>query len=405
MPKPYASTKESVLTFVVGLGLLIALGIILALAPAHNHSTGLVPQKYPLLEMLITNSHVMSDWLFLQVHAAGGNPYDQVQLSSFNGLVGVDSFYSAARFSPPWYYLLFAPFGHLPPAAFVALAFVISAVVAIRVCELSFVYAGLNSPSLLLLTGPIILFPPLVEDVRAGQISVLLTLVVLHALLALKEGRELMVGFWLALLSIKPQSTYLLVLAILLVALRDRRAKVLSGYLVTLVVMLAATYVAAPDLFDSWWAVPVPETFKTLTISTVIREFLLFTTQILYFWPIGLIAGLSAVGIGWLIVSRKIGDGEVLLVVLGASVLTAPYGWFYDSTVLIPLHIYLLVRALEQLRIGKSWALISLISLAVLTYLILILPEIDYLIMLYYPAVLTIMTWRSLRGSGARVLS
>ena len=397
------SSKESGLTFVVALGVAIALGIILALAPAYTDSEGLVAQRNPLLEMLIMGSHMMSDWLFLQVHAAGGNPYDQSQLGIFNGLVGVDGYSSLARFSPPWYYLPFAPFGYLSPTSFIILAFIISAFLAIRVCELSFEYAGLNSPTLLLLTGSIILFPPIVDDLRAGQVSVFLAFAVLQALLALQKQRELMGGFWLAVLSIKPQSTYLFVFAILLIALRDQRFRVLLGYLITLVVLLAATYAAAPELFGSWWSVPVPENFKTLTITTVLREALLATNQTLYLWPIWVIVGVATIGVSWLIIARKIESGLALFVVLGVSVLTAPYGWFYDSAVLMPLHAYLLVRAIRLYELGRRWMLISLIALAALTYLILILPQIDYLVMLCYPAALTILTWRSLRDGVIRI--
>lgn len=87
---------------------------------------------------------------------------------------------------------------------------------------------------------------PLAWALVLGQISILIFALIVAALLALQSGRETWAGICLALITAKPQMSFLLVPAVLLWALFRRRYRLLFSFVVTMTGLLLVSFIVLP---------------------------------------------------------------------------------------------------------------------------------------------------------------
>jgi hypothetical protein len=85
-----------------------------------------------------------------------------------------------------------------------------------------------------------------------GQFAAFIFLWLVAALLALKRGRDGWGGFFLALTTIKPQMTFLLIPALFIWAIGQRRWRFLAGFGLTLAGLFAASFVFLPSWLGSF---------------------------------------------------------------------------------------------------------------------------------------------------------
>ena len=85
-----------------------------------------------------------------------------------------------------------------------------------------------------------------------GQFAAFIFLWLVAALLALKRGRDGWGGFFLALTTIKPQMTFLLIPALFVWAIGQRRWRFLAGFGLTLAGLFAASFVFLPSWLGSF---------------------------------------------------------------------------------------------------------------------------------------------------------
>lgn len=91
-----------------------------------------------------------------------------------------------------------------------------------------------------------LLLYPIAWAFALGQVSILVFALLVAALLAIRSGREGWAGGGLALATIKPQMSFLLVPALLLWALAKRRFRLLGSFGGAMAVLLLGSFIAVP---------------------------------------------------------------------------------------------------------------------------------------------------------------
>lgn len=95
---------------------------------------------------------------------------------------------------------------------------------------------------------------PALEGLFAGQIGLLVAFLLAASMLALRRGKYLVGGFLMALTTIKPQVTALVVLYLLLWALHDWRSRknFCVGFFSTLTLLLCVSLAVLPHWIQNW---------------------------------------------------------------------------------------------------------------------------------------------------------
>lgn len=97
-----------------------------------------------------------------------------------------------------------------------------------------------------------VLFYHFTRTVILGQFAAFVFLWLAAALLALKRGRDGWAGFWLALTTIKPQMVILVIPALLLWALAQRRWRFVAGFGLTLAILFGLSFLLLPSWLTSF---------------------------------------------------------------------------------------------------------------------------------------------------------
>lgn len=187
---------QSVSKIRIHLLVVLLLSLLLGFRPSFHGEPNTF--QSPVVTQLKVHSHMLSDWLLVQLRAEDKDGYNPSILFSEAKRVGTDEFIPAARFSPPWYYLVVAPFAVLSPDVFVLLMDLLSIIAAIKLMVMSFELARGAPPPFWVLALSTAFFPPLLASLAAGQISVFLALVMVLALRSFSSRNDEVAGFWLA---------------------------------------------------------------------------------------------------------------------------------------------------------------------------------------------------------------
>jgi hypothetical protein len=337
----------------------------------------------------LEKSHMISDWLFMQAVLSGKNGYDLQVLKDQCKLIS-ENLTPVARFNPPWYYLFFAPFTYFSLNNFIILLTLLSCLSAIYATERTFQLFGRTKPSPILILTVCIFFSPIIYNLCNGQISNFLALDFVLVLDSFTRKHDKRLGFYLALLSVKPQSTYLIPIAIFASTLREKRYSIICAYILTLTLLITTSFIIFPSAFYFWNQTHFALEIKTFTLSTYIRIALFEITNKLYNWPIFVIPMGTALIVFFAMLKKNYNLHVYSILLPCIAVITAPYGWFYDLSVLIPVICFILLVALEQLKrddyfLISGWLLINIAGIFGVIYL-------DYLSLWFFPLIVLILS-------------
>jgi hypothetical protein len=277
--------------------------------------------------------------------ATGRSPYDlgnQIETQQALGWDKAKNGYGELDclpyFYPPWFALAcaaFLPLGYTAgKAAFFALniALALSAGYLLRGTARG--APGCAPP----LVAPLFVFS--VACVLLGQTSLLVLLLAVLARSLLDKGHDRVAGVVLAWLTIKPQLTALLLLAVLLRALRERRWRVLVAFLVTLGLLVVICTAIVPtwplQMLDAPRQSPPPTEQRPWIGNT---WFLLLRTIHLEGGPLWLLYLALAVPFTVAVVRAALDRArplsEIVAQGLLAAFFVAPYARHYDFPVLL----------------------------------------------------------------------
>ncbi len=324
---------------------------------------------------VIISDNVGSDflcyWTAGRLLASGQSPYDtaaqahiQRDLGWDRERTGLGLYDFLPYYYPPWFGLAFIPLLSLGYAGAKLVWFFFN-------LEITFVSGHLLGQTfpgvprgLLMLLVPVFVFSLI--SLILGQ-TVLLTLFLLLLVWRLLEtGKDGWAGVALACLTLKPQLTGILVAALLVWLLRQRRWSAVKAFVATLAVLSLGSCLVLPtwplDMLQATRQIP-PPTHYFPWIGT--SWLLLLRTFELQGWTLWLLYLAAAVPLLGLTARAALTRTGSLRDVLGLSLLTAfvvaPYARHYDFPVLLIPALLLLHNRLATVA-GRVW-LVALIAL------------------------------------------
>ena len=353
-------------------------------------------------------SDYITYWTAGKLVAEGQSPYDvdrQIELQralgwdrSINGR-GVLDF--LPYYYPPWFALgctLLVPLGF--DGGKLAWFFFNLEMLFLTGCVLKDAVPGVPR-SIVLVAIPVFLFS--VQALLAGQTTILILFLAALAWKLLDGHRDRAAGVALACLTTKPQLAAVLVLALGIWAVRQRRWGVIQGFVAALALLCLASTAAVP----SWPMEMLSATRRTLPPTKYFpwlgnTWFLILKTLGLRSWSLWVLFLAVALPFLWAVVRTAIDPGrpvrDVMALGLLAAFFVAPYGRDYDFPVLwVPALVLIGDRLSEK---AGAALLVGLIVIPYLQFIILvrysrlIVPEVDFYIECTYfwvPALLAIL--------------
>jgi len=302
----------------------------------------------------------MEYWSSGRLLVMGHNPYDRVSVLALQRQQGVETAKFVFVRNPPWTLWWMMPLGLLPlKAAWVLWMMTCTGVLvgSIHLCWR--VLAG-NDPavrSLFLLWT--VGFAPILACMMAGQIGLLLLLGMLLFLLWEKD-HPFWAGFALILPLEKPHLIAPFLLVLLIQSIAKRNWRVMAGLTAATIAAMLPILLIDPQLFVHYRAGIAEENIGAEfipTISGFLRALLFRDRYWVQFVPVfgGMIFG------AWFYLRTPVWDwrrqGFVLLV---GSVMVAPYGWFTDEAILLPVVLAAWLRIQRwETRPWATWLLLG----------------------------------------------
>ena len=323
------------------------------------------------------------------------DPYDQREVLRLERQHGYSADRPLVLRTPPWSLFLVVPLGLADPfwSWLVWTGILIgSLVVGMRLCRR--MYGGESVPQNLFATVGY-LFAPVPACLVAGQMGLVLMLGVALFLLWEKE-HPFRAGAVLILPFAKPHLLSLFWLILVLWVILYKQLRVATGFLLTFVVVTLVPLALDRSIFHDYR--------EMLHVASIQREFIPALSGVIrllffrnYFWVqflpliVGLIWGII------FFIRRRPGwdwrrDGPALLVV---SVLTTPYGWLADESVLLPAILQALVLIYQVRANMKVRTKVALAMFALLNFLLLLIlrSKIPFSTGIYFWSTLVWFSW------------
>ncbi|MBE2201222.1 MAG: DUF2029 domain-containing protein [Anaerolinea sp.] len=187
-----------------------------------------------------------------------------------------------------------------------------------------------------------------------GQFAAFVFLWLVAALLALRRGRDGWAGFWLALTTIKPQMTILVIPALLLWALGGRRWRFIVGFGLTMITLFGLSFLFLPSWLTSFLnqVFSYPDyTFTGSPLWVITGYYLPQLGQ-----PVERLLSVLAVGFmlwEWRRLWRETAVSDQLLVTLGITIIVTNLILVRTATtnyIIMTIPLFLLLRELATRR-------------------------------------------------------
>lgn len=307
-----------------------------------------------------TGGDFIQFWCAGDILLHGGNPYDYELQASHSRAVGWDrQTHGHGRFDfMPYYY---PPWLGLCCVALVPLGFTFAHALWIVLQFEAAVLSGWllrragGGLSPLLCVVLVAGFALTIQATRMGQIAPLVLLLAVAMWHFAEHGADRRAGWMLAALSIKPQLTAVLIAAVLLWAVRQRRWRIIEGFATAMFVFLTASTIVFPGWLPAMLHAPQEVPLVTLespwlgvTWWSLLKTLGLNTPWAVPAWlAVNVASAVIILRAAW---SRGTELLPLASLSLMAAWLLAPYARSYDLVVLLLPAIWLLTRLPQTVR-------------------------------------------------------
>ncbi len=281
-------------------------------------------------------------WASGKLNIYGENPFDPQKIEQLQIAAGGEpsgTYTISIMLNPPWAISLIMPFGFLNYSISRLLWLIFSiGLILVSSLWLWHIYDG-NPKQRWLALLVVFIFAPTISVLEVGQIAPLLLIGLVGFLYFTVVNRnDWLAGAFVALVSIKPQVTYLFWVALLFWIIQERRWLLVISTSITVILLTLIAWIFNPHIIQQYlgmlqtyqisdWANP--------TIGAYLRFFWFGTDKFwLQFLP-------SIIGCIWFIYywckhHRSWNWVDELPLLLLISQVTASYTWTYDQVILIP---------------------------------------------------------------------
>lgn len=288
---------------------------------------------------LLASDDFVQYWSAGRLNAQGRNPYDPAAMAELQREAGRETYaadVATIAWNPPWTFALLMPLGMLDYSTARLVWWLLSLTLVFICAQWSWDAYGGRPDRRWVAWLLAFAFGPTLFALRVGQIGPLLLAGIVGVLQALRRERWGAAGAWAALLLIKPQLPFLILLILGLWVVANRRFTVVLGGAGALLLASAVALGANPAVFAQYAGALIahpPADWATPTLGGVARLFLGMDRFWLQFVPPLFGAGWAAAlwfrrGRAW----DWLAEGPLLV---AASLVTAAYAWTYDLVLLV----------------------------------------------------------------------
>jgi hypothetical protein len=275
-------------------------------------------------------------WSSAHLLINGQNPYQADQILALQTSVGWKDKTPLVMYNPPWVLTFIIPFAsdNYPLTKFLWFLFIFACTLICSIWLWQF-YGGTNANrhwSLLIYT-----YMPLCFCLVKGQIVPIILLGVVGFLHFEKQKKWFWAGVFVCLLGIKPQDTYLFLLALLFWIIYKKRWRVLLGAGCATLLITAIPLLYNPDIFFQYYTEILSHSYlydwETPTLGYWLRSLLGKEEHFLQYLP-------AIVGTAWFVYYWyrnyvKWEWAEQVPVLIFISLMTTPYVWVNDYVLLL----------------------------------------------------------------------
>jgi hypothetical protein len=275
-------------------------------------------------------------WAVGRLLLEGANPYDVEAILELQRSIGSRFIEAGVVRNPPWTLPLLLPFATLDFAAG-WYAWTLCQIVLVGGCSavLWRLFDGRGRPAVAV--GLTFAFPPALFVALGGQIGGILLLGLTGFTWAIVRRKDLVAGFFLALLTLKPHVLLPFGVAVLVWSVREKRLRPLAGAALGIAAGSLVALLLQPEVFDQYFEfarAQVPDEDLVSTPGAALRLLFGFDRFWIQWVP-------TALGVGWVMhhCRRRAGSWDwrrEMPLLAAVSWLAAPYGWVYDMVILVP---------------------------------------------------------------------
>jgi hypothetical protein len=276
------------------------------------------------LQPILRPNDFLEYWSASRLITSGNNPYDPNSLYEMQKEVGLQGNQPILYYLPPWVFPFIVAFS------------VTSFLLLICIKYIWEMYGGSSKQNWIAWLIGFTFAPTYIALGITGQISPLILVGITGFLYFIKKPRlQWFAGVCATLITIKPQVTYLFILAILVWGIKQKLKPMLLAFFISLMVENLFSYVLNPEIFIHYYNLIItnsPTEWASPTIGSILRLALGAKITWLQFTP--LIPGLiwftlfcfRVKQIDWRI------HAPIILII---SLVTSVYSWTYDHVVLL----------------------------------------------------------------------
>src|SRR4030042_822114 len=293
-------------------------------------------------------------WSAAKLAITGGDPYstdEMLKLEQENGwqaniaIPGLPVDYAHMMFNPPWTIFFIIPFGVVDYLTSRAIFFLLSIGILIFSVDKLWKSLGGKISHIWIVLLLVFSFPASIQEINLGNIIILPFLGIVIFMLLVKQKKFFWAGTTLSLVLIKPQNTYLFLVALVVWILVEKQWMVLFGASVGLVISTSVVLLFIPDVIEKYitlMSMNPTAPWLNATIGSFLRLKLGFDQVWLIYLPI--VLGLIWFVWYWLSNRNSWNWDEAIPYLLVASAATTPFGWLLDIILVIPAIIYITWR-------------------------------------------------------------
>ena len=301
-------------------------------------------------------------WAGFRILNEGGNPYDGVRMHEAQRLVGQANDKTVLMWNPPWLALLLSPMLILPFSLGALCWMVLDLAMLMTIARIAPIALKRSPLPLIPAALSVIVFYPVLECIRFGQLSVFLTFAFTLFLYFIRVGWMGAAALTLIPLTAKPH-LFLLFIPPGIVWLRslttDDRRRFLGFACIGGLTVIATTSMLWPNSIGDWFAslsttpsgpgVVAREEWKTATLANLVRTALASPLGEPPAWPMQVIPALAFLATTLYFWRRREIDWSTLAPpLLCIALTTSGYGWAYDQSLLVLCQVALLCDVVER---------------------------------------------------------
>jgi hypothetical protein len=362
----------------------------------------------PLISMDLGGGDLIAYWSSAHLLVAGGDPYDQAQMSELQSETQPDRFNNENpilnAWNPPWLLLAFIPIGILPYGIAVRLwIFITTFLIAISI-GYTWKLINLNHNErdhlITILVG--FTFGPTLSLLALGQISGILLVTFVLAIYFLKTNRDFLAGAVTVFALIKPHISYFFIVYILVLVIIERRWKFFWGFASTILFSFVAMWVLQPNWIDSYIKL-ISSLPYSLVYTSTLGSFIASVSGNRLFQSIGIFL----LPVMWYI-SYRLSKNDLLTAVyigLLVSIPLSAFGFLFDQVVLIPALVQTYAWGIKDraLNISKVAIIIGYLTINLIVLILLAGGNIPYYWFFWIPFGILILFMLAMKGNYAKL--